>query len=74
MTTQPTNPWQASPHCPFTLVGLEIGMTVHVHLVHGPCKTGTLVAISPHAISVDDSLDRGYFPFAQIQALTWQRS
>lgn len=73
MTPAPVNPWAPGYSCPFSLLGLQIGMTVHVHLVDGPTKTGTLVAVSQHALSIDDHTDRGYIPFARIQALIWQR-
>lgn len=74
MTPSPTNPWAPGYSCPFSLLGLEIGMTVHVNLVGGPVKTGTLVAVSMQAISLDDLTDRNYIPFARIQGLTWTRS
>lgn len=55
------------------MVGLAIGVTVHVNLVAGPVITGTLVAMSTQAIAIDVNNDRTYFQFAQIKSLSWSR-
>ena len=71
MTPSPNNPWQPGYACPFTLIGLQIGMTVHVRIVTGPVVTGTLIAISAQAICIDVATDRTYIPLTRTNGITW---
>jgi len=73
MSTGTTNPWQPGYACPFALIGLNCGLTVHVHITGGPVITGTLYAINQAAIVIDSNADRAYIPMGKVDGVHFEK-